>query len=128
MRRPHGFSLIEILIALAILAVGLVSVFALFGAATMTHHRGVDHTTVGLLALSALAEAKEALSGDSPPADVEGQKLPGFPDYYSYDIKYEPIGTGRLEYKVVVTVKWQRGGDPKSEVFETILLRQRKVD
>lgn len=128
MRRPRGFSLVEILIALAILAVGLVSVFALFGAATMTHRRGVDHTNVGLLSLAALAEAKEALTGDGAPVDVTDQKVPGFPDGYSYDIEYEAIGDGRLEYKVLITVKWQRAGDPRTEVFETVLLRQRKVE
>ncbi len=128
MRRPRGFSLVEILIALAILAVGMVSVFALFGAATITHRRGVDHTNVGLLALAALSEAKEALTGDGTPVDVADQKLPGFPDAYTYDIEYEPLGDDRLEYKVVVTVKFQRGGEPHTEVFETVLLRQRKVE
>lgn len=128
MRRDRGFSLIEILIALGILAVGLVSVFALFGAATATHRRGVDHTTTSLLALAALAEAKEALQGDNSPADIEGKSVPGFPDGYTYDISFEPIGNAQIEYKVTVTVKRQRGGEPQSEVFETVLVRQRKVE
>lgn len=128
MMRRRGFSLVEILIALGILAVGLVSVFALFGAATMTHRRGVDHTTVGLLSLAALSEAKGALAGDDPPADVTNAKLSGFPESYAYDIEYEPLDDARQEYKVVVTVRWQRGGEPREEKFETVLLRQRKVE
>ncbi len=128
MRRNRGFSLIEILIALAILAVGLVSVFSLFAAATSTHRRGVDHTTTSLLALAALAEAKEALQGDRSPADLEGKSLPGFPEGYTYDITFEPIGDARIEYKVTVKVKRQRGGEPQVEEFETVLVRQRKVE
>lgn len=127
-RRSAGFSLIEILIALAVLAVGLVGVFSLFAAATATHRRGVDHTTVSLLASAALSEARAALAADRDPEDVTDEKLPGFPDGYVYDIAWEEIGNDRLEYRVTITVKWQRGGEPRSETFETVLLRQKKVD
>jgi prepilin-type N-terminal cleavage/methylation domain-containing protein len=53
-RARRAFTLIEILIALAIMVIGVVGVMALFASAIDLHKRGVDQTTAAMIASSAL--------------------------------------------------------------------------
>lgn len=115
-----GFSLLEILIALMIFAVGIVSVVALLGAATSTHARGVDAYHVSHLASTVLAELER-----TGPQTVFNQQHPAFPPNYTYDVETEEIPQTNGLMLVKVRVKWQRGGRKNSEEFVTTMLRQR---
>jgi prepilin-type N-terminal cleavage/methylation domain-containing protein len=57
-----GFTLVEILIALGVLAFGLVAVLGLMAAATTTHKKAVDRVNAALLADSIMADIDSALT------------------------------------------------------------------
>ena len=67
-----GFTLLEILIALGIMAFGIATVIGLFAAATATHQRAMDNQTAALLAESVVADWEAALTLDF---DVESYPL-----------------------------------------------------
>lgn len=56
MKRDNGFSLLEILIALAILVVGVASVVNMFPIGLHAAKRGADFTSAGILAQGKMAE------------------------------------------------------------------------
>ena len=63
----RGFSLVEILIAITILAIGMVGVVAGLTAAVDLHRRGIDQTSAALLAETILElKQAEALAGLTP--------------------------------------------------------------
>ncbi len=64
--RQGGFSLIEILVALAILVIGMVGVIATFSSAVSLHQQGIDQTSAALVAETVLERMQaEALAGKS---------------------------------------------------------------
>lgn len=65
-RRPSGFTLLEIMVALAILAVGAVCVLSTFAAALMLHSERVEKGRVRLALDEARAEVQAAWDGFRP--------------------------------------------------------------
>lgn len=117
-----GLTLVEILVALMILAVGLVSVFALFGLAAATHSRGVDARTVADLAATVLAEIEKRFA-EKEPKDLGEQKHPLFPQEYVYSVEFVPLGgAGGRVYLVKLTITWQTRGKRHTEIFEKVML------
>ena len=57
----NGFTLIEVLMALGILAFGLVTVLGVFTMATTTHKRAIDRVNSALLAESVIDDLQEEL-------------------------------------------------------------------
>jgi Tfp pilus assembly protein PilV len=119
-RRDGGFTLLEILIALLILVVSLVSVFALFGAASASHRRAVASQNSAQLAYSVLAELEQVPNPGSLP-NMSGKTNPAF-EGYTYDVAFKQVGLNEIE--AVVTIHWKRGGKDESEVYTTILLKR----
>jgi len=80
MRRgaPHGFSLLEIIVALGIFMIGAASVFALFAAGAGAHRRAVDRANAARAADSIFAEleAKWTLAGDLQRGAVRREPAP----------------------------------------------------
>ena len=136
----RGFSLIEILIAMAILAIGMVGVIAGMTAATDLHKRGVDQTSAAMLATTILelkqAEARDGLTADEL-STLEGgeyvfkrsETLP------AYECKIICTDLGEREIKMMVEVRTrplagapaaasETGREGANIRFETILLRQ----
>jgi prepilin-type N-terminal cleavage/methylation domain-containing protein len=137
--RAGGFTLIEILIAIAILVIGMVGVLAGFSAAVGLHKRGMDQTTAALLAQTILEiKQREALDGKS--CDEMSTRRGG--DYVfrrsemypAYECKIICTELSDREYQMSVEVRMRprnprdtpsTGTEAQEENvrFETILLR-----
>lgn len=131
-----AFTLIEILLAIGILAIGTSTVLFLFTMGARSHRRAVDHTRAALLADAVFNQIGADLAGelDELPAaryqlrsdqdtTLLNQTHAGFPEF-TYDIEFTPLYNG--DYYVVRVRVWF--GDPSlppdqrsSETFETIL-------
>lgn len=148
MRAPpagrRGFTLIEVLVALAIMAVGTTAAIGLFTAATAMHKRALDQTTAALIADSALSDVRAAvrLQFDPRPlptaraatADVPAVYYykrdaahPDFPSYV-YDVLLTPIGTvdamAADAFLAEVRVKWKASDKVVAPEFRTVILRR----
>ncbi len=124
LRTSPGFTLVEILIALMVLAVGLTCIFALFAAATRSHKRAVDSTRAALLARKVFAEKRALLYNPDPPASAQDLSDPDFPDLYTYDIQLIPLSNDRDTFLMRVRVKWKVQGRDESEIFESMVSRK----
>jgi hypothetical protein len=107
-----------------VLALGLVSVFALFGIATATHRRGVDAQVVADMAATVMAELEKQLEFEEP-ADLKDQTHPLFPSAYVYDAQYLPLSAvGETAFLARLTIKWQSRGKGQTEVFEKVMFQR----
>jgi prepilin-type N-terminal cleavage/methylation domain-containing protein len=143
--RRAGFTLAECLIALIILAIGLVGIVTIFVAGIATHKKGVDQTTAGTLGQKVLAELEANLTEEymnqlaaripNEPGAVRNPKRrlelkdltdPDYnPDVYRYDLTLVPLDPQRREaYAVLLRVKWQEGGAEQSALFQSVVLRK----
>ena len=136
----RAFSLTEILIAMAILVIGMVGVIACFSSAIELHKRGVDQTSAALLAETILEiKQAEALAGFT--ADEISTREGGSyvfersENYTAYECKIICTELNEREYKMIVEVRLhpqaaRRGTSSDTEEesenvrLETILLRQ----
>ncbi|MBI4833699.1 MAG: prepilin-type N-terminal cleavage/methylation domain-containing protein [Planctomycetes bacterium] len=127
-----GFTLLEVIIALLVLAIGLSSIFSLLGRGTHSLYQGVTDLTLTSYATTIFSEisAKLKAIGDTPQS-LYDQKHPSFPPNYSYDLEFvslEPVSpavrdAGKNSILVVLTIKWMRGRYSHSEKFQAIMLR-----
>ena len=135
----RGFTLIEILIALAILVIGMVGVMAVFAAAVDLHKRGVDQTSAALVAETIL-EVNQALALEGKTSDELSTREGGryvfkrSTSYPAYECKIICTDLSEREYKMVVEVRMRPknprekpSSDTEMEAenvrFETVLLR-----
>lgn len=134
-----GFSLLEILVALGILAVGLSSVFALFIAGTAAHRRAIDRYDVSQVAEQVFTDLESTIqsrwqlaNGDDPfeflealendPPIQEAQRK--WPDY-DLELKLLPVQSSEDTLVARLNVKWRNRGSDRTEVFEQVLLFSR---
>jgi type II secretion system protein I len=68
--RRAGFTLIEVLIALAVFTVGAAGLLSLYAAAASTHRRAVDRTNAALVAEKVLAMASVLYRVGERPEDI----------------------------------------------------------
>jgi prepilin-type N-terminal cleavage/methylation domain-containing protein len=128
----QGFTLLEVIIALLILAIGLTSIFSLFGRGTHSLYQSVTDLTLTSYATTIFSEISAKLKdiGDTPQS-LYGQKHPSFPPNYTYDLEFvslDPVNTavrdaGKNSILVVLTIKWMRGMYSHSEKFQAVMLR-----
>jgi len=144
----RGFTLIEIMMALSILLVGVVGVYAVFSVGLVNHKRAVDNTTAGMLAGSLFDDiaanydvwyydrnrnGRPDLSEDGNGNGIDDWFEPGaggrltrpipYRRGYHYTIRYErgadPITLEPLnELFVTVTVYWEAQGAQRGETFQ----------
>jgi type II secretory pathway pseudopilin PulG len=139
LRGRGAFTLIEVLIAFAILAIGMVGVIAALASAVDLHKRGVDQTSAAMLADTILeykqAQAMEGVSAEEMSTRAGGQyvfvqPLPDLP----YECKAICTELNEREYQLIVEIRLRplvarREGatdlDPETDTvrFETLLLR-----
>lgn len=130
-----GFTLLEVMIALLILAIGLASVFSLFGTATRSLHQAVTDEMVTCYANTIFSELDSGtISWSIPPQNLSDQTHPDFPDYVKYDMEFTTLDVlnttipdaGLNAVLVALTVKWPRGPKYQSEKFQMLLLKKNK--
>ena len=141
--RARGFTLMEVMVALGVLALGIGGVLAMFTGAAAIHRRALDETAAAIIAESAAAEFRAEFNADAvraeasadvsrrkyqDPVAVEREPVPGFP-LYSCSLRPTVLErerqTGRaVQVYLEVAVVWQRRGAPHEEVYRTILFRE----
>ncbi len=121
----RGFTLVEIVIALTILGVGLISVMAYLPVALDASRKASDVSKAVLVAQSASADVKAAAAEDISAADVfdTGSYLTS-PDYPGMEYRVEVDPHGMVQLKTVkITVRWLYHGKTESEIFETQIVK-----
>ena len=131
-RSQRGMTLIELLMAFAILVTGLVSIFALISAGMRSHKRAVNETEAGIVASSILSEiradlfAGKDMKSDGTDTFLESADYPGY-QYNRRLLSLDPVRGGisadlaNREYFVRVTVRWSEQGENKSIGVDTIM-------
>ena len=146
-RSNEGFTLIEILLAIGILAIGITAVLSLFAVGARSHSRAINRTRSALLAEAVIHQVQADLAAPELPAcykvdgvnlglvDAGGQPLVNltrkdFPGFY-YNVTFTPYEAGTDYYRVSVEVRWGAESAPadsrNSETYETILPRKRSL-
>ena len=142
-RARSAFTLIEVLIAMAILVIGMVGVLAAFASAVGLHQRGIDQTSAAMLAESLLKEKeRQALDGKTcqemstgTPGNYVFRQSEIYPAYECKIICEELSPGNTEEYYLSVEVRMRPLGerpatskDKEAEGgnvrFETVLLRR----
>jgi len=139
-KSQQAFTLIEILLAIGILALGITAVLFLFTIGARSHKRAVDRTRAALLAQTVLNQIKaDLLSPDLGQLkrytiaddDIQLTEQPArnaeFPEFY-YTVTFDPLPDARF-YKVRVQVRWgeesAKADERNSETFTTVLQRKK---
>ena len=135
-----GFTLIEILLAIGILALGITSVLFLFTMGVRSHRRADDRTRAAILADAVLNQIKADLAETLPARyqDVGEHNIgpfvkathadfPGFTYGVTFAKLYPSDPRGDF-YKVRVTIRWGdeavQAAERNSETYETIVRRK----
>jgi general secretion pathway protein I len=79
--RQNGFTLVEVLIATAVLAIGLLAVLASFSMAARVSNISSRDTTIAFLAQEKLAEIQSENPTSLMPGVLQGSFAPEHPDY-----------------------------------------------
>ncbi len=120
-RSQHGFTLLETLVALAILAISLGVLFPVFSASVQRQTDLADQKTATLLAQSKL----DAVGSEIPLLDgiSDGQ----FPNGFTWHVEIAPYAFDRSSAfvspkLVTLTVHWPAKASPGTLVVKTIRL------
>lgn len=146
MTRRAGFSLLEVLMAMAILVVAISAIIPLFAVGTTSHKRGMDQAQVAWLAPRIAARLQERLY-DPNPQPVKGfvkeledgslvidslaGNLPkGESGDFVFQADFKPLtsgkgdGLGPVSYHLRVEVRFREEGQDLVETFDTVVLRR----
>ena len=119
-----GFTLIEILLAIGILALGITAVLFLFTMGARAHKRAIDRTQAALLAETVANLWQERLTADAAPVDVPKATHPDFPGFY-YSVAFTQLPENAHYYQVSIVVRWGDESAPpeprNSETYRTVL-------
>jgi len=123
----RGFTLIEIIIALTILAIGLVSLAAYLPVALEASRKGSDLTKAAIIAQSLLEEVKTSTYTDITGADDTWHTNGSFKSYsdfpgFEYRINVSPLGPVDIK-DITITVRWQFKGKNNTQIFETKIVK-----
>jgi len=98
MKKERGFTLLEILLAMIILAVGGVSVISLFAAAVSLQYDSALNQRRTLIIADVVADAQQALDAYAPtdkkplPPDIEKRAAPQFPRDFEVAVNFSEVG------------------------------------
>ena len=120
--------MIEVLVALGVLAIGATSVFALLATGGATNRKAISKTMSAFIADSVFAEANERFDIFTDPAGLEvtDGKFSGYPGF-TYTLKLVPLdpvaqNQNSDEYLALCTVSWKRAGAPVSAAYSTVIV------
>jgi prepilin-type N-terminal cleavage/methylation domain-containing protein len=121
--KVNGFSLIELLIAMAILSIGMLAAASMQYSAIRNNTNGNIYTQANMLAKTRLESLKN-LDIDSPdlaagtysdPTAIDENEQPGG----IYNRSWTITNLGTLSRHVTVTVQWSRYGQTRSVVISS---------
>jgi general secretion pathway protein I len=120
--RCAGFSLIEVVVAFAILSLSLTALYRVFALAAQQATRAEDHATALALAEARLAEGERSLaSGEAGGETAEGYRWQRIVEPYAAFASRAPEA-GLAPLRIAVEVRWQRAGQRYSVALETVRL------
>ena len=122
-KTQKGLSLIELMIAMSVLALGMLAAASMQYSAVRNNTTGNVHTQAAMLAEAQLEILKNqdidsaALApGDySDPTPIDENGNPG--GIYNRSWRIDPLGASAR--RIRVTVQWRKFGDPRSVVLRT---------
>ena len=120
--RSRGFSLLEVLVAFAILALSLGVLMQIFSATTRNVGVGADYTRALVLAESLLATAGETAPLAEP---LREGRTRGLRWRLASTPLGEPAGASEVvPYRVSVTVRWRSAARDRSLTLDTLRLER----
>jgi len=123
LKEERAFSLIELLIAMSVMAIGMLAAASMQYSAVRNNTQGNVSTQASMLAKAQLEMLKNQnigsdvlLPGDYNDASpVDGNGNPG--GIYNRSWRIDPLGTAAR--RIRVTVQWTKFGDPRSIVVRS---------
>lgn len=113
-----GFSLLEVLIALAILGVSVVSVFQLFSITLRSTKKAEDYTRALLYAQSLLDEAYSVSNPQDSPVTIRSEK--GYQGSREVLLKAASDDGSIKMYEITASVSWQPSGNLRIKALRTV--------
>ena len=126
-RKQLGFTLVEVLVALTILAVGIMAVMRLFPMALVQQRRAAERTVIASLARTQLSEVRTGGVGQSLVSwlqsnsyKVVAQAARSYTIYDSWRTSVTRMGQPDVDlYRVVFTVRMHDGRDEEFVTYVT---------
>jgi prepilin-type N-terminal cleavage/methylation domain-containing protein len=145
-RRAAGFSLLEVMIAMAILVIAISAIIPLFAVGTTSHKRGIDQAQVAWLAPRIAARLQERLYEPNPQPvkgyvkeledgsliidSLGGRLAPGESGDYAFEAVFKALpGSARdpllsVAFHLHVEVRFREEGQGIVETYDTVVLRR----
>lgn len=114
-----GFTLIEIITALAIMVIGLLSILALFPVGFHASKRAADFTQVALFAQEKLEEIK--MKGFDNAQDETASDTGNTEGIFSREVTVSSVSGYDNLKEVTVTVTWTERGQSREEELKTYI-------
>jgi type II secretion system protein I len=111
----RGFSLIEVMIAMAIFSIGILAVGSMQLSTSKNNTTGNELTGATMLARQKIEELKTLDPSDLDSAD--GNDTVGI---YDREWVTDPVSGSTSAWKLIVTVKWTRRGPERQIVLQSI--------
>jgi type II secretory pathway pseudopilin PulG len=124
-RRHHAFTLGEVLVALGLIAVAILSVLALSISVARTSQEGVDQSVGGLVATQLLDSMIDKLRADPPPGGLRKKFLDNDDSSKSFDSGTIVNNGTEYAYEIFATTVRKTDGSP---LGEAVGRRLKKVD
>lgn len=128
MRNNKAFTLIEVIVALTVFIIGVVSLFPFFSGGLQVLFNTEQKMTVAHLARSQMTEI-EARGFHEPAIDTVRTAFPAPYDHYEYEITWTSIASDIASssdvslYQVALTIYWDSRSGEKNEKFITYIGR-----
>ena len=125
----RGFTLLEVIIAMAIMVLAIATIIPLFAVGSTSHKKAIDQSHVSWIAPRIAARLQADLY-DASPEDITGETWKEYDSYFNYDATFKPLtsdqadGTTGAAFLLQVVVRWNEGGIPHFEEYQTVVLRK----
>ena len=119
-----GFTLMEVIVAMAILTTGMLSILALFASAVAIHREALDANHVERIVDDVLAGMRAEAESGQDPEGFPPRESTIFPAYtVSAAVEPLPADAASNAFLVRVTVGFVRNGRETSETIEAVVAK-----